>query len=378
MKSGILATTTLLVILGTVEQAQAQTEADQDHEYDLKGFSYGSDLVSAATLVAAEDNQNNGYASLAWQTDFADKSLESSFSEEIAPLSPLPEAQTLFLADLSIESKDHYRTGLSNQFQPHLPPATATPISRSEKSFRELENRFNTEIQHYRDRNSQPEHREPVVNRNENSQPENRSRTAIGNYRDRNSQRSVEYRPRKLGANSINTSPTLPEVLPLSTNQVRQPEIPPLAAATNYLPEAQEEIPVFNGYSWPAQGVITSHYGWRWGRMHNGLDIGGPTGTPIMAAADGVVITSEWHNGGYGNLVEIEHPDGSITLYAHNSENRVRVGEVVKKGQLIAFMGSTGYSTGPHLHFEIHLPGQGAVNPSAYLPSGHSVAHQHW
>lgn len=351
MKSGMLATTTLLVILGTVEQVQAETDTDQDHEqdheYDITGFSYGSDSTSAATLAAAEDNENNednGYVSLAWQTDFAAKPSEPAFSQELAPLSPLPEPQSLLLADLSIESTGDYQTDLSNQFQPHVPPATATPSSR-EKSFRERENR------------------EPA---------------AIRNYRDENPQRSVEDRQIKLSASSISTPPILREVVRLSTHPVSQPEIPPLAAATTYLPEAQEEIPVFNGYSWPAQGAITSHYGWRWGRMHSGIDIAGPTGTPIVAAADGVVITSEWHDGGYGNLVEIEHPDGSITLYAHNSQNRVSVGEVVKKGQLIAFMGSTGYSTGPHLHFEVHLPGQGAVNPSAYLPSGHSVAHKHW
>ncbi len=351
MKSAMLATTTLLVILGTVEQVQAETDTDQDHEYDLTGFSYGSDSTSAATLAAAEDNENNennennGYVSLAWQTDFDAKPSELSFPPELAPLSPLPEPQSLLLADFSIEPTGHNRADLSNQFQPHVPPATATPISTAEKSFRERENR---------------------------------ELAAIRNYRDENPQRSVEYRQKKLSASSINTPPRLREVVQLSTHPVSQPEIPPLAAATNYLPEEQEERPVFNGYSWPAQGTITSHYGWRWGRMHSGLDIAGPTGTPILAAADGVVITSEWHDGGYGNLVEIEHPDGSITLYAHNSQNRVSVGEVVKKGQLIAFMGSTGYSTGPHLHFEVHLPGQGAVNPSAYLPSGYSVAHQHW
>jgi len=165
----------------------------------------------------------------------------------------------------------------------------------------------------------------------------------------------------------------------LSTPPVRQPEIPPLAAVTSYLPEATEERqenPAFTEFGWPARATITSGYGWRWGRMHNGIDLAGPVGTPIVAAGDGVVITSEWNTGGYGNLVEIEHPDGTITLYAHNHENRVRVGEVVKKGQLIALMGSTGYSTGPHLHFEMHVPGQGPVNPIAFMPSTNSVAQQ--
>ena len=122
------------------------------------------------------------------------------------------------------------------------------------------------------------------------------------------------------------------------------------------------------GYLWPAQGVLSSGYGWRWGRMHHGIDIAGPIGTPILAAASGVVITAEWHTGGYGNLVEIEHSDGSITLYAHNNRILVNAGDQVEGGQLIAEMGSTGFSTGPHLHFEVHLPEEGSVNPLAYLP----------
>ncbi|RAQ40206.1 peptidase M23, partial [Arthrospira sp. O9.13F] len=107
---------------------------------------------------------------------------------------------------------------------------------------------------------------------------------------------------------------------------------------------------------------------WRWGRMHRGIDIAGPVGTPILAAAPGVVIFSGWNSGGYGNLVELEHPDGSVTLYAHNHRNLVSKGQKVTQGQLIAEMGSTGFSTGPHLHFEIHPTGNGAVNPMALLP----------
>ncbi|MEM0980266.1 MAG: M23 family metallopeptidase, partial [Cyanobacteria bacterium P01_H01_bin.58] len=115
-------------------------------------------------------------------------------------------------------------------------------------------------------------------------------------------------------------------------------------------------------------GVLTSGYGWRWGRMHRGIDVAGPVGTPIFAAAPGVVTRSGWNSGGYGNLVEIRHSDGSMTRYAHNSRNVVESGQQVTQGQKIAEMGSTGYSTGPHLHFEIHLPNQGAVNPMALLP----------
>lgn len=155
-------------------------------------------------------------------------------------------------------------------------------------------------------------------------------------------------------------------IVKTAIGQSVSPQLPPLAAADTYLPK---ESATFKGYIWPAEGVLTSGYGYRWGRMHRGIDIAAPVGTPVVAAAPGVVITSGWNDGGYGNLVEIQHPDGSITLYAHNNRNLVRVGQQVDQGQQIAEMGSTGYSTGPHSHFEIHPSGQGAVNPLALLTS---------
>jgi murein DD-endopeptidase MepM/ murein hydrolase activator NlpD len=154
-------------------------------------------------------------------------------------------------------------------------------------------------------------------------------------------------------------------LLPSSLGKMVSPDLPPLGSVDTYLPGNSGK---FNGYIWPTKGVLTSGYGWRWGRMHRGIDIAAPTGTPILAAAPGVVITAGWNSGGYGNLVEIQHADGSVTLYAHNSRILVRQGQQVAQGQQIAEMGSTGYSTGPHCHFEVHLPGHGAVNPMAYLP----------
>jgi murein DD-endopeptidase MepM/ murein hydrolase activator NlpD len=147
------------------------------------------------------------------------------------------------------------------------------------------------------------------------------------------------------------------------------PELPPLAAVDTYLPKPIEEItPTSTGYIWPAKGVLTSGFGMRWGRMHKGIDIANGTGTPIYASADGVVEKAGWNSGGYGNLVDIRHPDGSLTRYAHNSKILVRPGQFVHQGDTIALMGSTGFSTGPHSHFEIHPPGKGAVNPIAFLP----------
>jgi murein DD-endopeptidase MepM/ murein hydrolase activator NlpD len=154
-------------------------------------------------------------------------------------------------------------------------------------------------------------------------------------------------------------------LLPSSLGKMVSPDLPPLGSVDSYLPGAAGK---FKGYIWPAKGLLTSGYGWRWGRMHKGIDVAAPIGTPVMAAASGVVITAGWNSGGYGNMVEIQHPDGSVTLYAHNNRILVREGQQVEQGQQIAEMGSTGYSTGPHCHFEVHLPGHGAVNPIAYLP----------
>jgi len=167
-----------------------------------------------------------------------------------------------------------------------------------------------------------------------------------------------------LATGSSGTTAYQPLLQP-TTGQMVSPQLPPLNGPEAYLPNSPA---IFNGYIWPAQGLLSSGYGWRWGRMHNGIDIAAPVGTPIFAAAAGVVTYAAWNDGGYGNLVEISHPDGSFTLYAHNSRILVREGQEVDQGEQVAEMGSTGFSTGPHLHFEIHPPGQGAVNPMAYLP----------
>ncbi len=123
------------------------------------------------------------------------------------------------------------------------------------------------------------------------------------------------------------------------------------------------------GFSWPAAGKLTSRFGRRWGRMHKGIDIAGPVGTPINAAADGTVISAGWNSGGYGNLVELKHSDGTTTRYGHNSRISVSVGQTIRQGQQLAEMGSTGNSTGSHLHFEIRHTGGSAVNPIAHLPA---------
>lgn len=165
----------------------------------------------------------------------------------------------------------------------------------------------------------------------------------------------------------ISTTAKLNSPLPqrnIKSNLIKQNlialKLPPLSNPDAYLPNT------FDGYAWPAEGVVTSGYGWRWGRMHQGIDIAAPIGTPIVAAAAGTVIGVGWHDG-YGNTVKLEHLDGSVTLYGHNDRNLVTHGQQVEKGEQIAEMGNTGFSTGSHLHFEIHLRDQQIVDPITLL-----------
>ena len=119
---------------------------------------------------------------------------------------------------------------------------------------------------------------------------------------------------------------------------------------------------------WPTTGVVSSPYGLRWGGtdFHPGMDIANDMGTPIVATADGVVEYAGWNSGGYGNMVDINHGNGIMTRYGHASQVVVSAGQQVKRGQLIAYMGSTGFSTGPHVHYEVHVNGN-RVNPISYL-----------
>jgi murein DD-endopeptidase MepM/ murein hydrolase activator NlpD len=152
---------------------------------------------------------------------------------------------------------------------------------------------------------------------------------------------------------------------PVGSGGLSWPELP------SFGNDQRPTSPYLRGNSaliWPAQGTFTSGYGWRWGRMHRGIDIANNVGTPIVAAARGRVSFAGWHEGGYGYFVEITHDDGSRTRYGHNSNLLVREGQQVDQGQVISQMGSTGRSTGPHLHFEVLPPGEGAMNPLQFLP----------
>jgi murein DD-endopeptidase MepM/ murein hydrolase activator NlpD len=179
----------------------------------------------------------------------------------------------------------------------------------------------------------------------------------------------------KIAAANLNASPNADRNFDGSRSAIANPgdqsgispQLPQLTASA-YLPDVQD-YGLSTGFIWPADGVFTSGFGWRWGRIHGGIDIAAPVGTPILAAASGVIDYAQWNDGGYGNMIDIRHADGTITRYAHMNELYVKEGQTVSQGQMIGAMGSTGFSTGPHLHFEIRPNGGSAIDPMAFLAS---------
>lgn len=141
------------------------------------------------------------------------------------------------------------------------------------------------------------------------------------------------------------------------TIQRRQAEI---ARANRRPPD-----PSGKGLLFPTAGYVTSNYGQRWGRLHAGIDIGAPTGTDVWAADNGLVIFAGTMSG-YGKVVLLDHGNGIVTLYAHMSQVLVRDGATVSRGTVVGKVGSTGRSTGPHLHFEVRVNGK-AKDPRAYI-----------
>lgn len=152
--------------------------------------------------------------------------------------------------------------------------------------------------------------------------------------------------------------PPLPEIMP------QDEAAPPDNAEAS---ENETLVAARNSRSllWPMRGGrVSSRFGMRWGRMHQGTDIAAPHGTPILAAADGKVVFAGWE-GGYGKLVVLDHGNGIKTKYGHCSQILVRSGQHVKQGAVIGKVGSTGNSTGPHLHYEVIRAGT-ATNPEAF------------
>jgi murein DD-endopeptidase MepM/ murein hydrolase activator NlpD len=145
--------------------------------------------------------------------------------------------------------------------------------------------------------------------------------------------------------------------------QIRSAQATVLSSPT-YSQASTDSSPSASGFIWPVGGPVVSPFGWRWGRMHEGVDIAAGYGTPIAAAASGTVIYAGWM-GGYGNLIIIDHGGGIATAYAHQSSFAVGGGPV-SQGQTIGYIGCTGHCFGPHLHFEVRVNGS-AVDPLGYL-----------
>jgi murein DD-endopeptidase MepM/ murein hydrolase activator NlpD len=137
-----------------------------------------------------------------------------------------------------------------------------------------------------------------------------------------------------------------------------------VSSSPTYSQASTDSSPSASGFIWPVGGPVVSPFGWRWGRMHEGVDIAAGYGSPIAAAASGTVIYAGWM-GGYGNLIIIDHGGGIATAYAHQSSFAVGGGPV-SQGQTIGYVGCTGHCFGPHLHFEVRVNGS-AVDPLGYL-----------
>ncbi len=181
----------------------------------------------------------------------------------------------------------------------------------------------------------------------------------------------VDQASHKVKLATVNQKP-VPKTL--STKTTEKPALTAPVQVRRSLSKPTGKIANIQSYTLPAKGEFTSGYGMRWGRTHRGIDIAGPIGTPIIAAAAGKVVTAGWSEDGFGNKVEIQHPDGTITLYAHTSRVLTRVGARVRQGQQIAEMGNSGFSTGPHLHFQIHPGGKTAVDPMFFFSKNKTLS----
>ena len=148
----------------------------------------------------------------------------------------------------------------------------------------------------------------------------------------------------------------------------RYRQIPPAANRPARPSEPEPDASMLKrveGLSWPSRGTLTSRFGWRYRRHHNGIDVAAPWGTPIHAARDGMVVFAGWFSG-YGQVVFVAHGDGVVTVYGHASKLLVNVGDQVKQGQVIANVGCTGACTGVHLHFEVRVDDR-PVDPLKFL-----------
>jgi len=150
---------------------------------------------------------------------------------------------------------------------------------------------------------------------------------------------------------------------------------PPAAVRATPAPPPPPPRSVDDPATWlyPANGPVTSPFGRRWGRMHEGVDIDAAYGSPVVAAHRGTVVAAGWGLSGYGRVVHIDHGNGIVTTYNHLAEVHATVGQVVERGTQIGLVGASGSVTAAHLHYEVRING-GAVNPTPWLTGTHSAA----
>lgn len=320
------------------QKVNSDSSASLNHAIPKSSVSVVTASLAPVPLETAQTQTNELSQSLN-EANRSDKTLEISVEES----STLAHTEKL-MADIE---------RLQQEYSNESRPVSIVELPKTNDNNRSNARTINPEW--VRNRQLSPE-RSPIETQNPSPLPISRS--------SQNSQPKAQL----VGAAPSNTG-QYNNMIRVPVGETVGPELPPLSSPDDYLPDTPMK---FTGYIWPARGVLTSGYGWRWGRMHKGVDIAAPIGTPVMAAAAGEVVSAGWNSGGYGNLVKVKHADGSLTLYGHNSKILVHSGQVVEQGEQIAEMGSTGYSTGPHLHFEIHPNGQNAVNPMAYLPKQRS------
>lgn len=141
------------------------------------------------------------------------------------------------------------------------------------------------------------------------------------------------------------------------------------AEATRVTGKRYRKLPDYKGpYRWPlSAGIVSSEFGPRWKKKHEGLDIAADEGEPVYASAAGEVLYADNRMRGYGNVVILRHDSNVTTLYAHNQKLKVKLGDKVGQGETIALLGNTGHSTGPHIHFEMRRVNK-AVDPRSMLP----------
>ncbi len=165
------------------------------------------------------------------------------------------------------------------------------------------------------------------------------------------------------------STPVTPSLSPTpSPSAVSASPTPTRTAAAKVKPKPKKTTKPTPAWVDPMPGAaVTSCYGQRWGTLHAGIDLALPSGTPIRAAAAGTVTQAGDASDGYGNSVFIDHGNGYLTHYAHQSRIAVTVGQKVKAGQVIGYEGATGDATGPHLHFEVHQGMWNQIDPAPFM-----------